>query len=61
MTRPEVPENDGLEQLTPIDDLDDGAPTDDEAADMSILEASEADALEQRREVPLDEDYPHEQ
>ena len=60
MTRPEVPENDEIEQEVTIDPQDDGAPSADELADLTTLEAAEADALEQRLAVPLDEDNPRE-
>ncbi|MDV7245726.1 MULTISPECIES: hypothetical protein [Rhodococcus] len=52
---PEVPEADRLEQDLAVDD----EPT-DEVQEVSSLEVNEADAAEQSRVVPDDEDYPRE-
>jgi hypothetical protein len=53
---PDAPEPDALDQATPA------AEDDDEEADETpslgtIREVSEADALDQHREVPLDDDW----
>lgn len=52
----DVPEADLVEQMTPAR-RDDEREEQDEAA--TPLEVNEADAAEQRRNVPDDEDYPH--
>ena len=50
---PEVPEADRLEQEIAVDD-----DNSDEVEEVSSLEVNEADAAEQSRVVPVDEDYP---
>ncbi|QBJ97767.1 hypothetical protein ERC79_18850 [Rhodococcus sp. ABRD24] len=50
-----VPEADQVEQMTPVVGEDEG----DEPDEIETpLEVNEADAAEQRRSVPDDEDYP---
>jgi hypothetical protein len=53
---PDAPEPDALEQATPaVDDIDDDA---EETPPLCTgPEVSEADALDQRREVPLDDEW----
>lgn len=55
---PDVPEADRVEQVTPA-----GAPDEPEDAETSAstdsLEVNEADAAEQRRSVPDEDEYPH--
>ena len=53
----DVPEADLVEQLTPADGNDD---REDSTPPPTPLEVNPADAAEQRRSVPVDEDYPHE-
>lgn len=53
---PDVSEADLVEQMTPAgadDDRDESTP------ESTPLEVDPADAAEQRRSVPVDEDYPH--
>lgn len=52
----DVPEADLVEQLTPADANDD---REDSTPPPTPLEVDPADAAEQRRSVPVDEDYPH--
>lgn len=52
----DVPEADLVEQLTPAEADDDREET---APPPTPLEVNPADAAEQRRSVPVDEDYPH--
>ncbi|MBP1160067.1 hypothetical protein ABIC28_002457 [Rhodococcus sp. PvR044] len=54
---PEVPEADHAEQETPVVEQDD-ADTTAEVAPGS-LEVNDADAAEQARVVPDDDEYPH--
>lgn len=53
---PEVPEADRVEQNVAIDGESDGDV--DEQSGATSMEVNEADAAEQNREVPDDEDYP---
>lgn len=57
----EVPEEDRLEQLTPVEEepRDPEATTTAERASTEESDANEADLLEQMAEVSEDEDYPH--
>lgn len=57
----EVPEEDRLEQLTPVEQEpgDPEATTTAERASTEESDANEADLLEQMAEVSGDEDYPH--
>ncbi|RVW10855.1 hypothetical protein EGT67_04570 [Prescottella agglutinans] len=52
----DVPEADLVEQLTPAESEDD---RDESTPPPTPLEVDPADAAEQRRSVPVDEDYPH--
>lgn len=52
----DVPEADLVEQMTPADANDD---REDSTPPPTPLEVNPADAAEQRRSVPVDEDYPH--
>ena len=52
----DVPEADLVEQLTPAETDDDGEET---TPPPTPLEVNPADAAEQHRSVPVDEDYPH--
>jgi hypothetical protein len=55
----ETPDVDHLEQLTPLSDDIAGIPTGPEAGLLSeIVDADEADVLEQAIPVPADEEYP---
>ncbi|SEL18024.1 hypothetical protein [Rhodococcus maanshanensis] len=61
-SKPEVPEADRVEQETPVGGPDD-AETNDESAQKSAagsLEVNDADAAEQARVVPDEDEYPHE-
>jgi hypothetical protein len=53
---PDAPVPDALDQATPaVDDVDEEV--DEEPSVDVALEASEADVLDQQREVPLDDDW----
>ncbi|MCL2534621.1 MAG: hypothetical protein FWE39_10670 [Nocardiaceae bacterium] len=52
----DVSEADLVEQLTPAESDDD---RDESTPPPTPLEVNPADAAEQRRSVPVDEDYPH--
>ncbi|TQF73844.1 hypothetical protein FK531_03950 [Rhodococcus spelaei] len=53
---PEVPEADGVEQGTEVGGPDEAEDAEENTTDA--LEVNEADAAEQQRSVPDDEDYP---
>ncbi|GAB2659058.1 hypothetical protein ABI214_06075 [Prescottella soli] len=53
---PDVSEADLVEQMTPADTDDE---RDESTPESTPLEVDPADAAEQRRSVPADEDYPH--
>lgn len=53
----DVPEADLVEQSTPADADDE---REESVPSPTPLEVNPADAAEQRRSVPLDDDYPHE-
>jgi hypothetical protein len=50
----EAPEADAAEQATDADPTDE---PEDEPTSLEVIEVPEWDALEQSREVPLDDDY----
>ncbi|TJZ77123.1 hypothetical protein FCG67_14905 [Rhodococcus oryzae] len=54
---PEVPEADRAEQETPVVEQDDADTTAEESP--GSLEVNDADAAEQARVVPDDDEYPH--
>ncbi|MFC4605621.1 hypothetical protein [Rhodococcus kronopolitis] len=54
---PEVPEADAVEQATPADHADEVDEAD--APPTSALEVNVADAAEQQRGVPEEDEYPH--
>ena len=55
----DVPEADLVEQLTPAEADDDRDDREETTPPPTPLEVNPADAAEQRRSVPVDEDYPH--
>jgi hypothetical protein len=56
---PDAPEPDALDQATPaVDDIEDDDDVEEETPPLRTgPEVSEADALDQRREVPLDDEW----
>ncbi|MFC7448566.1 hypothetical protein [Rhodococcus daqingensis] len=60
-TGPEVPEADRVEQETPVGGSEEADNTDESVQESAggSLEVNDADAAEQARVVPDEDDYPH--